>query len=469
MYRSPRNPKRDTKKSQKGHQKIQKGTPKNPKRDTKKSKKKHIGHHNTLTYGVLYAKINVFRRKRDAYMARKKKEPPIISLGNEDKLTVQKSLPLFSLWRSPLTLPEFKILDTYLSRINSHNPNKRTVVFEKGELEQILGVKRIRMEELDERLAHLGTPIRIDDVTAKNKKFARISLFEKSVAEQGDNGIWKVELTASQSAMKYFFNIESLRYLRYKLRCVTSFKSRYTYIMFTYLERNRFRKSWEVSVEELKNILACEDEPLYSEFKRFNDKLLKRIQREMHEKSECRYTYEPIKKGRTVVAIRFEVETLPKLEIEVPEVPEAPMAEEPSRPLWESALDEWKLSQAQLEEIQTLLVTVPVHKLPNCQKEDLEKAYYQYMAQKAAEIKRRNEQKRIRSRYSYLRKLMQEDIASKPPQEGNQQSQAVARGTQAFQNFTERKNNNYTSKIMDKLKSDLKEFQENQEAAEKNN
>ena len=89
------------------------------------------------------------------------------------------------------------------------------------------------------------------------------------------------------------------------------------------------------------------------------------------------------------------------------------------------------------------------------------------MAQKAAEIKRRNEQKRIRSRFSYLRKLMQEDIASKPPQEGHQPSQAVARGTQAFQNFTERKNNNYTSKIMDKLKSDLKEFQENQEAVEK--
>lgn len=56
--------------------------------------------------------------------------------------------------------------------------------------------------------------------------------------------------------------------------------------------------------------------------------------------------------------------------------------------------------------------------------------------------------------------------AAAPPQQ-TKPSQAVARGTQAFQNFTERKNNNYTSKIMDKLKSDLKEFQENQEAVEK--
>ena len=130
--------------------------------------------------------------------------------------------------------------------------------------------------------------------------------------------------------------------------------------------------------------------------------------------------------------------------------PDAPASKEgePDCPIWEATLKKWKLSQAQLDELQTLLVTVPVHKLPSCQKEDLEKAYYQYMAQKAAEIKRRNEQKRIRSRFSYLRKLMQEDIASKPPQEEKQPTQAVARGTQEFRNFTERQNNNYMDKVL---------------------
>ena len=37
-----------------------------------------------------------------------------MGLGHFDKLTVQKSRPLFALWRSDLTLSEFKILDTYL-------------------------------------------------------------------------------------------------------------------------------------------------------------------------------------------------------------------------------------------------------------------------------------------------------------------------------------------------------------------
>lgn len=380
-------------------------------------------------------------------MARKKIEP-ITSLGNGDKLTVQKSLPLFSLWRSELTLAEFKILDTYLSRIDSHKPEKRAIMFEKGELEKILGVKKINNQDLKTRLIHLmGNVIEVPDDSIK-QGFKLVTLFEEAIAEQDDYGVWQVKLECTQKAMKYFFNIENLGYLRYKLRCITSLTSRYTYIMFIYLEKKRYRKSWDVPLDELKQILDCDKVETYKEFKEFNKQVLKRIQKEMHEKTECKYTYEPIKKGRTVVGIRFEVETLPKLEAEVPE---APMAEDPSRPLWESALEDWELSTEQIDELAALVAMVPSHKLPECQKEDIEKARYQYIAQKAAEIKRRNEEKRIRSRFSYLRKLMQDDIASKP-QEAPQAAQAASRGTQAFRNFTERTDNHYMEKIMERYK-----------------
>ena len=43
----------------------------------------------------------------------------------------------------------------------------------------------------------------------------------------------------------------------------------------------------------------------------------------MHEKTECRYSYFPVKRGRSVKAIRFEVETLPK-QYEAPEQLEMP-------------------------------------------------------------------------------------------------------------------------------------------------
>lgn len=241
----------------------------------------------------------------------RKKFTPIKTLGSDDtKLIVQKSLPLFSLWRSQLTLAEFKILDTYLSRIDSHNPDKRVVTFNKGELESLLGLKQIRIDDLKQRLKNLmETTVELTDSSEK-KGFRLLLLFEEAIAEQDDYGQWTVRLECSQKAMKYFFNMEELGYLRYKLRSVINITSRYSYIMFLYLEHNRFRKSWEVDLQELKKILDCENESYCNTFKVFNDRLLKRVQNELHEKTECRYEYEPIKRGRCVVSVRFTLHTL---------------------------------------------------------------------------------------------------------------------------------------------------------------
>jgi len=348
-------------------------------------------------------------------MARKKIEP-IISLGNEDKLIVQKSLPLFSLWRSELTLAEFKILDTYLSRINSHDTDKRVVMFEKGELENILGVKKINQKDLEDRLKHLmGNVVEIADEDIK-KGFKLITLFEEAIAEQDKNGLWQIKLECTQKAMKYFFNIENLGYLRYKLRCITSLTSRYTYIMFIYLEANRYRKSWDISVDELKQILDCDKEETYKAFKRFNDLLLKKVQKEMNEKTECRYKYEPIRKGRNVVAINFEIETLSNTNLE--EIDENQMTFEQwqeeavkEKELWQEPLEAFEFNQEQYDEIFSVLITIPSDKLPQSQAchGSVELMRYHYLDQKAKEILRRDKQKPIRSKFAYLLKLMKQD------------------------------------------------------------
>jgi len=249
-------------------------------------------------------------------MARKKIEPPFTGLGRDpdNKLIVQKSIPLFALWRSGLTLAEFKILDTYLSRIDSHKPDKRAVVFTKGELEQLLGIKQLKPDVLDERLKHLmETTVELDPTgggKGSKRRIDRITLFERAQAEQDDFGQWTAKLTCTPSAMKYVFNIDHLGYLRYKLRCVTSLVSLYSYILFTYLEHNRFRKEWEVPLDELKATLNCDGEELYREYKRFNERILKKAQKELHEKTECRFSYEAVRNGKTVVAVRFTLETL---------------------------------------------------------------------------------------------------------------------------------------------------------------
>jgi plasmid replication initiation protein len=348
-------------------------------------------------------------------MARKKVEP-IVSLGNEDKLTVQKSLPLSALWRSNLTLAEFKILDTYLSRINSHNPNKRVVVFEKGELEKLLGVKKINNKELEERLKHLmENVVKIPD-TDEKKGFRLISLFEEAVAEQDEYGLWQINLECTQKAMKYIFNIENLRYLRYKLRCITSITSRYTYIMFLYIEAkrssNQFMKSWEVPLEELKQILNCDKEEYATEFKYFNRDILKKIQKELHEKTECRYEYEPIKKGRSVVAIKFTLKALPTTSIENIDEKQITIeqwqAENQDRALWEEVVADFNFTREQINTLQEVLVCIPEHKMPQSTAcyDDCELRRYHYMRIKVAEM---NNRPNIKRPFAYLLKMLKQD------------------------------------------------------------
>ena len=372
-------------------------------------------------------------------MPKRKKLPVVpdyVGLGDIEKLTVQKSTPLQSLTQTDLTLPELKLLDVYLSRIDSHDPEKRTVHIEKGELERVLGVTRILKDDLDTRLRHLFQIVEVKDET-KRKGFKLVSLFEEADAEPDENGLWTITLTCTPSAREYVFNIENLGYLRYRLRNIVELKSRYSYILFMYLENNRdFRKSWEVSLNELKERLGCTSTTTYNKFKYFNDLILKKCHQEINEKTDCKFDYEPVKRGRVIVAIRFTIKTLKQLAVEdVANLPEVQNAPE-NRPLWESVLKEWKLSQEKLDELAALLDTIPKSKLPEA--EDTEQSKYKYIALKAAEIKRRSQEKRINNRFAYLKKMIDADIQKVQNATDPKSNTYVPTGTQAFRNYTER-------------------------------
>ena len=136
----------------------------------------------------------------------------------------------------------------------------------------------------------------------------------------------------------------------------------------------------------------------------------------MHEKTECRYSYEPVKKGRSVVAVHFEVETLPKASLE--EVDENQMTLEQwqeeavkEKELWQTPLEDFNFTQEQYDELFSVLITIPDSKLPQSSAcyGSVELMRYHYIDQKAKEIKRRDTQKPIRSKFSYLLKLMKQD------------------------------------------------------------
>lgn len=334
-----------------------------------------------------------------------------------ERAEIQKSRPLQSLSETDLTLPEFKILDAYLSRVNSHDPDKRTVRLEKGELEKALGVTEIKKDDLNKRLRHLFQVIEVKD-DSKLKGFKLINLFEEADAEQDDDGLWQITLTCTPSAREYVFNIDNIGYLRYRLKNVVNLTSRYSYVLFLYLLDNRFRKKWSIHLADLKAILNCNAER-YKQFKFFNSEILKKCKNELIEKTDISFEYNPVKRGRNVVEIEFIIrtvadkvsETLPE-QLTIDDLTKTQMLDyqsgeyetevdyggELATLLGESALDN-EFSPEQVRVIQDLVMkAVPNDKLRMCNYL-LEKIHRMNVYNPAPE-----------KRFSYLCKMLENDL-----------------------------------------------------------
>ncbi len=354
-------------------------------------------------------------------MPRRRKLPPIPAFTDGGKSPeshlIQKANPLLSLSETDMTLPELKILDVYLDRIDSHNGDNRTVQFEKGAIEDMLGVSRILKPDLEKRLRHLAQVVKVEDDT-KPKGFKLVSLFEEIDAWQDDDGLWQISLTCTNRAREYIFNVDNIGYLRYRLKNVISLTSRYSYVLYLWLEHNRFRRSWEIELADLKALLRCTSDS-YNQFKVFNDRILKRCQKELLEKTDCRFTYEPIKRGRSVKAVRFMVETLPTLELpgqlSMDDMAAAPddqieFLRGACTPIGAS---ESEFSRAEIEQLFEVLVTVDDCKLPeNVPMGGIEFRRYHYLSERYAAMNRAHEKKPIKYRFAYMLKLVKADAGT---------------------------------------------------------
>ena len=325
-------------------------------------------------------------------------------------MLVQKSNPLQSLSETKMTLPEFKILDAYLSRIDSRKPEQRNVRFEKGELEKLLGVDKINRSDLEKRIDNLFQTVTIRDPNKPNG-FTKIGLFARADCNQDENGQWQVNLACSAEAMEYVFNIENIGYLKYRLKNVVDLTSRYSYILYLYLENNRYRKSWKITLDELKALLRCSAER-YEQYKFFNSEILKKCHRELNEKTSLSYSYKPIRNGRKVTHLEFDVDTF--LSIDEPESKEIPgqldiYGKTDRIELWSEACDN-EFTEAEMKQLSEVLVLIPSDNFSSyAVNGDLDLQRYHYLAEKYAAIRRINEKKPIKNRFSYMLAILKKD------------------------------------------------------------
>lgn len=337
---------------------------------------------------------------------------------DENSNIIQKSLPLMRLWKSSLTLPEFKLLDLYLSKVDPHHPENRTVSLSKSEIEAALGVKRILTDDLRERIRHLGIMIEVEEIDELGG-FRSVALLEEAACHKDQDGLWRVELTCTPQAMKHIFNIENLGYLRHKLCLIAGIGSRYSYLLFLYVERNRFRGTWEVEVDDLREYLGCDSE-FYSAYKEFNRHVLARCRKELDSKASCHFTYEPIRKGRRVRRIRFTMESpVPPAWPATPPPLSAGREDTPAPPMEyllsvcaPDGSDQPEFSGADARHILALLAEVPLGRMPEMADfgGSPELRRMAYLSGRYAAMNRAAQTTTIRNRASYLISLIRKDV-----------------------------------------------------------
>ena len=236
-----------------------------------------------------------------------------------------------------------------------------------------------------------------------------IVLFSFADAYADESGIWTVKMSCSPEAMEYMFNIEKIGYLRYKLKNIIKLQSRYSYLIYLYIEKNKFRKKWRESLDDLKEILKC-NIPYYEHFKEFNRYVLKPSNDEINSITDCRYSYTTIKQGRKVVAIEFTIENT---SIEYAEQGELEgigyISEEESQiaKFYSYAVDN-SFNENEIRIIIKKLENVPGDKLPTKSIKNYPDTLkrYHFLKDKYKEMKETEKETKIENRLEYILSLL---------------------------------------------------------------
>ena len=224
--------------------------------------------------------------------------------GVGDKL-MKETLVLSKLDGSSIMAMDVKLLNAYLSRIDSENPNVREVVFSKEELCDILGAPNLRTYEIFDYAASL-LDLRVIWKRADGS-FSIYSIFENVRRAYGEWGRVSLSLTCAPHIMKDVFCAEGTENLLHKLQNAAKLSSGYACALYLYLEQHKEQQEWLVDLDLLREILGCDDVESYKQFKLFSDRVLKRSHKEIEEKIGLRFSYAPVRIGRTVVAVRFAI------------------------------------------------------------------------------------------------------------------------------------------------------------------
>lgn len=236
------------------------------------------------------------------------------SLIDSDKISifnkVDKSNLLLANIKVPLSLNSYKLLDLYLSLINLGNSASGEINIRKRDFERILGIDRIRLDQLRklcDEISSLKVTVGLNPDNYGDVPVNMFSYFTAIVEPETRQNI--IIAKCNPDAKKLFFDGGAIDSIKYQLKVTLDLKSEYSIRLYIYLRSNlffysngNFRRKWDIKFNKLRAEIYCKS--YENSFKDFNDKVLKKAQTEINEKTDLAFEYSY---SRTTQTISFSI------------------------------------------------------------------------------------------------------------------------------------------------------------------
>ena len=112
-----------------------------------------------------------------------------------------------------------------------------------------------------------------------------------------------IEVEIPKKVMPYLYNL-SEKFTTYQFYNILALKSSYSIMLYELLKSYAWQKHIVLSIEDLRRYLGIGEEK-YKEYKAFRRSVIERSIKEIEQYTDLRITFEPVRKGRYIVALEF--------------------------------------------------------------------------------------------------------------------------------------------------------------------
>lgn len=328
---------------------------------------------------------------------------------------VEKRNILNEIRANNMSLQELRFFSIYLAKINPRDLSTRAVRFSVSDFRRIMNLSKLKMEYM--RHVINGLLCKVINVPLENGGYMAFQLFKECTVSQDENKMWYVEIDAHDKALPLMFDFKG-RYFTYQLWNALKLKSSNQLRMYEILKQYEKIGERIISIEELRQLLGIHPEE-YPRYERFRNKVLDSCREAIFEYTDIKFTYEPYGrrgKGGKIMELKFIISKNDdyKDQLTFEEFLSVSDMEDIAGAGDENPMDFYLpacCGEFSTEEMQ-VLYNMAVKNIGYESGVNNRLKYFDYIKTKYDELLLQASRREIKSRFSYVKKLMELDSLS---------------------------------------------------------